>query len=611
VIGWLVLVSITSIAQTGALEQAAPAVVRIETAGGDARIASVGAGVTTGVVIDPAGLILTSTFALANNPAGILVLLPGGKTLPARKLGVDHRRMVALLAVDATNLPVIQPALPQSIRVGQNVFALGRVWKQDLPSASRGILSATDRLWGRALQTDAKISPVNYGGPLIDRQGRMLGLVVPFDISGDARLPGVAWYDSGIGFAIPIADILADLPLLKAGDIEPGLTGLAFTPGDPVLAPAVLARPAWRSPAENAGLRIGDTVLAIDDHPVRREADLLHRLVPKKKGDDVALTVRRDQTTLDATLKLAPSLPAYRWPALGITTADTPEGLRISRVLSRSPAQSSSLTEGDYLLAINGQPMKDSSDLRDRLDEMESIAPVSLRIRRDSRSQDITITPVPLGSLQMDTSPAAVPTSLERRSTARLNVEYVVQGPSQADSHRWGLLLVLEPTAPRRDAVFKRWQSVASARRLALIAPTPAMADTWSTADFPRIRDVVDDALSQGNFDRRRVLSLAGPESAPMPVGFLRSARDVITGVIGINAFPIGLGPTHPGERLAIFAIWSEKDKRSTAWIRERDRLVNLGYPVFGGPEAILPGAYPQEDLLRRTAAHVDLLDVH
>ena len=86
-----------------------------------------------------------------------------------------------------------------------------------LPSVSVGIVSALDRIWGKAIQTDAKVSPTNYGGPLVDLQGRVQGVLVPASPQAEGETAGFEWYDSGIGFAIPLEDVYAVLPRLQAG----------------------------------------------------------------------------------------------------------------------------------------------------------------------------------------------------------------------------------------------------------------------------------------------------------------------------------------------------------------------------------------------------------
>src|SRR5439155_23501610 len=107
---------------------------------------------------------------------------------------------------------------PQAdIHVGQWAIAVGRTYEGDRPNLSLGIVSAVGRIWGKAIQTDAKISPSNYGGPLVDISGRVTGVLVPLVPEGNNEIAGVEWYDSGIGFAVPLAHIMNVLPRLKEG----------------------------------------------------------------------------------------------------------------------------------------------------------------------------------------------------------------------------------------------------------------------------------------------------------------------------------------------------------------------------------------------------------
>jgi serine protease Do len=115
------------------------------------------------------------------------------------------------------NLPVPVFADPAHLRIGQYAVAIGFGYGGDEPAISAGIVSALNRLAGRAVQTDAKLSPANYGGPLIDIEGRVIGINVPLSPKTDETLGGTEWYDSGIGFAVPIGDPATMIALEKTG----------------------------------------------------------------------------------------------------------------------------------------------------------------------------------------------------------------------------------------------------------------------------------------------------------------------------------------------------------------------------------------------------------
>ncbi|MCA9033279.1 MAG: trypsin-like peptidase domain-containing protein, partial [Planctomycetaceae bacterium] len=206
-----------------------PSVVRIETVGGVDLVGEVltAAGPTTGVVVSADGFIITSRFNFISKPTSIVVTLADGTKLPAQIVGDDMSRMLTLLKVDASGLSPIQPAPVESSRIGSWALAVGRTFELEFPNLSVGIVSAVERLNGRAIQTDAKVSPLNYGGPLVDLAGRALGVLVPLSPQQKDETAGVEWYDGGIGFAVPMADIYRVLPRLQAGEtLKQGLIGI-------------------------------------------------------------------------------------------------------------------------------------------------------------------------------------------------------------------------------------------------------------------------------------------------------------------------------------------------------------------------------------------------
>src|SRR5262249_18135053 len=189
-----------------------------------------GVGPTTGVVVSPDGYVITSAFNFANKPTAVFVTVPGQKERKvAKTIASDQTRMITLIKVEASGLTVPKAVPKKDVKIGQWSVALGRTLDPNVnnpPSTSAGIISATDRIWGKAIQTDAKVSPVNYGGPLVDAEGRVFGILVPANPFADGDTAGVEWYDSGIGFAIPLEDGLATLPRLKQGeDLHKGLLG--------------------------------------------------------------------------------------------------------------------------------------------------------------------------------------------------------------------------------------------------------------------------------------------------------------------------------------------------------------------------------------------------
>ena len=293
----VILASQCARAQTAAEEQAFrqaaaladPSIVRIETVGGLDVVGELltGAGPTTGVIVGPDGYIITSSFNFISKPASILVTLSNGRRFPAAQVADDRSRMLTLLKIEAAGLTPLAPVEESELRVGQWAIALGRTYDSPFPSLSVGILSALDRIYGRAVQTDAKVSPVNYGGPLVDVDGRGIGILVPLAPKGKNEAAGVEWYDSGIGFAVPLADVYAILERLKSGEnLRPGLMGVSFQDAGVLAGAPIIDRVRPGSPADEAGLLVGDLITAVDGVPADRLPALQHLLGPRYAGEE-------------------------------------------------------------------------------------------------------------------------------------------------------------------------------------------------------------------------------------------------------------------------------------------------------------------------------------
>jgi S1-C subfamily serine protease/acetyl esterase/lipase len=354
-------------AMKAAVATVAPSVVQIETSGGSDVIGSgasgqqirKGTGPTTGLIISPDGYIISSAFNFANKPSAIFVAIPGQKErLVATLVATDQTRMVTLLKVDATGLRMPSVAPKKDIRIGQWALALGRTWAtlDSLPSVSTGIVSALGRIYGKAIQTDAKVSPVNYGGPLVDLQGRVMGVLVPASPRGQDETAGYEWYDSGIGFAIPLEDINAVLPRLKQGqNLHKGQLGISLQSEDIYGAKPVIAHVAPDSAAQRAGIKAGDVLTEINGVRVVRQAQIMHLLGDKYEADTVAVKIMRGKEELSfANLKLTGPLSAFICPFLGILPIrDDPElGEEVRYVFPNSTAETAGLKVGDRIMKI-------------------------------------------------------------------------------------------------------------------------------------------------------------------------------------------------------------------------------------------------------------------
>ncbi|MCR9244403.1 MAG: trypsin-like peptidase domain-containing protein [bacterium] len=247
-------------------------------------------GKTSGIILTSDGWVMVSRFALNLDPTTILITVPGRGTFHAQRAGEDTSRGIALVKIAADDLPVPEFVDPAEVKVGQWAFALGRTFAVDEPTVHIGIVSAKRRQFGRAIQIDAYTSPANYGGAVVDVQGRVLGIAVPLSPSG--RNAGVEWYDSGIGFATTLADIQPLIDRMKEGEIlQRGWLGVQFVsswlgPG------AKISGTPKGGAAMEAGIRKGDIILAVDGVDVMNGPHLQMLLSSRLGGDFVTLKVR-------------------------------------------------------------------------------------------------------------------------------------------------------------------------------------------------------------------------------------------------------------------------------------------------------------------------------
>ncbi len=270
----------TADAFRAAVAKTQPMLVTIESYGGvgtkQGKIGGIrkqGEGNTTGILLDSEGYVITSTFNFLTRPLIITVVTSDGVRRVARPMGRDDSRKIYLLKIeDTTDLPQVvdtQFAKLDDLQIGQWALSLGVGYGDKSPAVSMGIISAKNRIGGRAVQTDANISPANYGGPLIDIEGRLVGICVPLNPQSSAIGAGVEWYDSGIGFAIPFDNASELIERLKDPEtrIHPAFLGVKSTPntdGQGMFVESVVAQ----SAAENAGLSAQDIILELDGKKV-------------------------------------------------------------------------------------------------------------------------------------------------------------------------------------------------------------------------------------------------------------------------------------------------------------------------------------------------------
>jgi S1-C subfamily serine protease len=269
---------------------------------GDLAPGAANEAVGSGVIIDAGGIIVTNYHVVAQG-GEIDVALADGRRFKARLVGADAASDLAVLAIDAKDLPTADWADSDDVEVGEMAWAIGNPFGLDR-TITYGIVSAVgrralaDNPFQEFLQTDASINPGNSGGPLVDVHGHVIGITTAIVGKGFR----------GIGFAIPsnTARRVSD-EIRATGHVERGYLGMALKdppPGSAAPAGAVVAAVEPRSPAVAAGVRPGDVVVSFDGEAITEPTSLVLLLTRAPVGVEVPMGVLRDGEPLTLTVRV-------------------------------------------------------------------------------------------------------------------------------------------------------------------------------------------------------------------------------------------------------------------------------------------------------------------
>ena len=302
-----------------AVNRVAPAVVLIQTSTGGGIFGG-GTGTGSGVIYDANGWILTNRHVV-EDAGSLIVELNDGRTFEATTYGIDPLTDLAIVKVDATDLPVAPVGSSTELEPGQLAIAIGNPlgYKH---TVTTGIVSGLGRqisassanqesadLLRNLIQTDAAINPGNSGGPLVNSAGQVIGINTA--VSTEAQ---------GLGFAIPI-DVAKPImqQALDGEELVRPWIGVYYTPISPALAEAedlpvdygaLIGTSDGQSaiipgsPAEAAGLRDGDIIVGLNGEPLNEENDLATLILPYEVGDTITLRVLRDNAATEIEITL-------------------------------------------------------------------------------------------------------------------------------------------------------------------------------------------------------------------------------------------------------------------------------------------------------------------
>lgn len=330
----------------------------------------------SGFIISPDGYILTNTHVI-KGMTNIKVTLNDKRQYPAKLIGQDEKSDVALLKIEAKNLPTVKIGNPDELRSGEWVAAIGAPFGFE-NSVTSGIVSAKNRTlpddgYMPFIQTDVAINPGNSGGPLFNLKGQVVGI--------NSQIYSRSGGFMGISFAIPINVAMNVADQLKAtGKVERGQLGvviqevsydLAKTFGLDKATGALVAKVLAGSPAERDGLKVGDIIRSVNGNEVRSSSDLPMTISSLKPNQTVKLGVWRKGQMLDVEIKLGTqndiaakserqssdrgdNVDDFQFAAVGLTLIVNSNGnIVVSNV--KGIAANAGLRRGDILLEVAGK----------------------------------------------------------------------------------------------------------------------------------------------------------------------------------------------------------------------------------------------------------------
>jgi serine protease Do len=383
-------------------------------------------GVGSGIVVDPAGYILTNAHVVEHaTSVSVLVFrhrnrLPGGREdaqrFVARIVGRDTLTDIALLKVEATDLPALQLADSDQVHVGQLALAFGSPLGLE-NTVTMGVVSATQRQLNTStpvvyLQTDAAINPGNSGGPLVDIRGEVIGM--------NTMIVSQSGGSEGVGFSIPSNMIRFIYEQLRQqGHVRRGAIGISAREITPTLANGlglaqqtgiILEDVVPASSADHSGLRPGDVLLGVDGKLFEDPRALSVLLFQKKIGDTLAFKIQRGAQVLSVTVPvtererdpesiLDPTQSADNIiPKLGIVGIQitnsvaqlipetrNPGGILVTALTAGGNASLFGLQPGDVLHLLNRTPLDSLETLRKLLAGLKPGDPVVFTMERNGQ----------------------------------------------------------------------------------------------------------------------------------------------------------------------------------------------------------------------------------
>lgn len=531
-----------------AADRVSESVVQIETVGtaNSAGEISIGAPIS-GTVVDDEGHIITSLWGLQKTPASILVVLPDGKRLPAQLVARDYSREIVLLKVKSPEgLKPISIQRSGELTIGQWAVAVGRGITPKSASISIGIVSAQARMYGRAVQIDARVSPPFYGGPVVDIRGEVIGISVPLKPSNGPASDKTGWYDSGIAFVIPGNAIASRLEKLRGGeDIRAGLAGIVPAGKMPFLRDVKVSAVRALSPAKRAGMKVDDQIIGIDGKPVRYLVDVKQLLGNRDAGESITVRIKRGEEELDLGIDLVGEIDPFAPKVLGVLPKMEDDKIVVSHVFKDSPAEKAGILKGDVIQKLGQQEIADVDQLRLRIGTQPKGEKIALTVQRGDESKDIDCDladvseDVPEDVPQLENPIEANKFEVEERSLADSPNKAVLLKP-EGDLELGLLVLLARPGAESLEKLVDPWRGVAAKHGLAVLAIAASEEKRWKPAESDVVLRMIQQVENSLQINKQQVVTTGYGAGAEMALMLAFRERETVRGAAVSSGLRVG-----------------------------------------------------------------------
>jgi len=335
----------------------------------------------SGVIVDAENGYILTNHHVVENADKIQISLINEVSLDAEVIGSDAATDIAVIKVDPENLVELPIGNSDSVEVGDFVIAIGNPFGLG-HTVTSGIISALGRTgissngYEDFIQTDASINPGNSGGALVNMNGELIGI--------NSVIISRTGNNVGIGFAVP-SEIARSImrQLLDFGEVRRGLLGVTITTideesakalGAEVDSGALVSNIEPGSAAEEAGLKVDDIIIRVDDKKIDNSRELANAIGLKGSGEDIGIEFVRDGKSRSVTATLGqqsvsrsagteihPGLAGAQFATSSVSTAG---GVVVTEVETGSPAAQRGLRSGDVVIAVNRRPVQDLRELR-------------------------------------------------------------------------------------------------------------------------------------------------------------------------------------------------------------------------------------------------------